>query len=100
MRSRLLALTIILCILIGTNKMGNSTANTIWPITGIPADAKELIEKFFSTMDDSTSSAGDVLADEIFTIEGVLIAAAGTTKGSPGMRDQSQTHCAEMITLL
>ena len=60
---------------------------------GIPTDAKHLIGKFFSTMDDSDSSAGDVLADEIFTSEGLLVGAAGTYKGSAGKRDRA-THVA------
>jgi hypothetical protein len=53
--------------------MGYWTASTNWPsIKSVPDPVKELIELFFSLADDNSSSAGDRMADEVFTFDAIL----------------------------
>ena len=66
--------------------MAYSTEQTIWPASAITEEIKALIARFFSLMDDPSEEVGDVLADEIFTSNGTLAAAAGTAVGSSGMK--------------
>jgi hypothetical protein len=65
--------------------MIDATANTAWPAVSTPNDVKSLMECFFAAVDDPTDKAGNTLADEIFTPDGVMIAAAGTATESAGM---------------
>lgn len=54
-------------------KMGYWTASTDWPsIKSVPDPVKALIELFFSLADDNSSSAGDRMADEVFTFDAIL----------------------------
>ncbi|KAI8939892.1 hypothetical protein NX059_003621 [Plenodomus lindquistii] len=59
---------------------------TSWPKFDVPDAIRALIEKFFTLMDDSGPGVGDKLADEVFTSDGVLVASAGTTRGSSEIR--------------
>jgi hypothetical protein len=55
--------------------MGYWTASTDWPsIKPVPEPVKALIELFYSLADDTSSSAGDRMADEVFTSDGVMAA--------------------------
>lgn len=63
---------------------GYSIENTVWPAFAVPNDTKLLLDKFFSIVDDPGADAGDRLADEVFTHDGIMVAAAGTTRGSSG----------------
>jgi hypothetical protein len=74
--------------------MGYSTANTVWPTISIPDDVKLLIDGIFTAMDNTDKSAGDMLADEVFTPDGVMMAAAGTATGAAGMYDTSYSPLA------
>jgi hypothetical protein len=65
--------------------MSSSITNTVWPVVPIPEYMKVLIENFFSAVDDPTEKAGDTLANEVFTPDGVMVSAAGTAVGSAGM---------------
>lgn len=67
----------------------DSSTITAWPTISIPDDIKLLIKRFFLAVDDPTDQAGNILADEIFTPGGMMVAAAGTAKGSAGMRNTS-----------
>jgi hypothetical protein len=69
--------------------MGYSTANTVWPTVSIPDDVKLLIDAFFTVVDNTDKRAGDILADDVFTPDGVMVAAAGTATGSAGMYNTS-----------
>jgi hypothetical protein len=71
--------------------MAYSTEQTIWPASAINTETKALIARFFSLMDNPGEEVGDVLADEIFTSNGTLAAAAGTAAGSSGMKPC--VHC-------
>jgi hypothetical protein len=74
--------------------MGYSTANTVWPTVSIPDDVKLLIDGFFTAVDNTDKSAGDILADEVFTPDGVMVTAAGTATGSAGMYNTSYSLLA------
>ncbi|KAH7081439.1 hypothetical protein BKA63DRAFT_208420 [Paraphoma chrysanthemicola] len=63
-----------------------TTEGTVWPAIAISNDSKALIGRFFQLMDDSSQGIGDILADEIFTSNGSLSAAAGTATGSSEIR--------------
>lgn len=53
-----------------------------------------LIYGFFSAVDDLADEAGNTLADKMFTPDGVMVAAAGTTTGSAGMSNPLMVHIA------
>ncbi|PVH70567.1 hypothetical protein DL98DRAFT_540740 [Cadophora sp. DSE1049] len=71
--------------------MGYSIARTEWPSYLIFEAKKQLIESLFLTLDDTSSGAGDRLADEIFAIDGVFNGshAATGTEGIRRCRDQA-----------
>jgi len=52
--------------------MGYNTASTEWPAIEVPDPVKELVDKFFLTMDTNAPESGDKLADDIFARDGVL----------------------------
>lgn len=66
--------------------MGHNAASTAWPGIPISDEIKVLIGRFFSAVDDPCDKAGDTLADEVFTPDGFMVAAAGTATGAAGMR--------------
>jgi len=47
--------------------MGYNTESAEWPSIEVPEPVKNLVDRFMSLLDDSSSAVGDVLADEIFT---------------------------------
>jgi hypothetical protein len=59
-------------------------AKTEWPDTPIPDAAKRLIDRFLDIMDHNTEDAGDKLATEIFTPDGVLSTSAFVARGEAG----------------
>ncbi|KAH7074370.1 hypothetical protein BKA63DRAFT_312452 [Paraphoma chrysanthemicola] len=65
--------------------MGYSTALTEWPSLAVPQAVKDLIDKLFATMDLNDPRAGDILADEIFTVDG-LIDGRHKAQGSEALR--------------
>lgn len=46
--------------------MGYNTEKTQWPAFEINSAVKELIDRFFSLLDQQDSNVGNILADEIF----------------------------------
>ncbi|KAH7385830.1 hypothetical protein BKA66DRAFT_569663 [Pyrenochaeta sp. MPI-SDFR-AT-0127] len=76
--------------------MAHATAQTKWPAFSTSVEAKALIEKFFSLMDDPNEGVGDKLADELFTSDGILRAAAGAATGSSEIR-KSREHAWNVI---
>lgn len=77
--------------------MGHSTARTTWPTIPVPDEIKALIDKFFSVVDDPNAKSGDVLADEIFTPDGIMTAAAGTASGSAGMSRDKKNGSSRLM---
>jgi hypothetical protein len=65
--------------------MGYTTASTDWPTILVPDPVKKLIEALFLALDNTDKGAGDQLADEIFTQDGVM-EGHSQTKGTEGMR--------------
>ena len=52
--------------------MGYNTASTNWALFPISDKVKNVIDSLFATLDDTSLDAGDRLADEIFTADGVI----------------------------
>ena len=63
--------------------MGYNTDSTIWPEPTLAEPVRQLIDKLFATLDDSTDGAGDRLADEVFSADGE-IAGHNIVKGRDG----------------
>ena len=61
--------------------MGYVTDTTEWPENGVPKSVKDFVDRFFSTMDNNTSSGGDILADEICAPDCEMLLAGNTFKG-------------------
>lgn len=64
------------------DKMAHNTVFTQWLATELFESAKVLIDGFFSLLDDQNASGSDSLADETFTPDGTLTAAAGKASAS------------------
>jgi len=64
--------------------MDYHTASTEWPSYPISEATKQLIGSLFSTLDDTSSGAGDRLADEIFAADGVFDG-SHAARGTEGM---------------
>ena len=67
--------------------MGYSTESTEWPNFGVASATKDLIDYFFSLLDDPNENVGDKLADEIFTADGSIVAIGLTASGTAGEID-------------
>lgn len=52
--------------------MGSATASAEWPSIPISKPVKELIDQFYSLADSKSPDIGARLANEIFTIDGIL----------------------------
>ncbi|KEF55976.1 uncharacterized protein A1O9_07556 [Exophiala aquamarina CBS 119918] len=65
--------------------MGYVTEKTTWP-TAVQVDqsVKSLIDLFYSLADDKASTSGPRIAEEVFTKDGTMMAAAGASKGTEG----------------
>lgn len=59
-------------------------AKTEWPETHVPDAVKRLIDRFLDIMDHNTEDAGDKLATEIFTPDGVLSTSSAVARGEAG----------------
>ncbi|KAL2678494.1 hypothetical protein Neosp_009240 [[Neocosmospora] mangrovei] len=79
--------------------MGYSIDSTEWP-TGIEVSqvVKNLIERFYLLLDDSSPSSGDTLADEIFTSDGVAHFGPVPSRGSDEIR-LSRRHAWDKISV-
>lgn len=64
--------------------MSYNVASTEWPGYSISEATKQLIGRLFSTLDDTSSEAGDRLADEVFAPDG-LFDGSHLAKGTEGM---------------
>lgn len=68
--------------------MGYPTGSTTWPSTDCPsAPVKQLIDKFFSLVDQKGEDIGDQLSHDIFTENGTFLTANGAFKGARGMME-------------
>ena len=65
--------------------MGYPTASTAWPSTGISTNVKQLIDHFFSLVDNKADDSGQKIAKEVFTDDGKFFATSGNFEGSAGM---------------
>lgn len=52
--------------------MGYNTELTEWPSTKVPEPVMLQVDKLFAVLDSKASEAGDKLADEVFTTDGIL----------------------------
>ncbi|KAJ0121873.1 Type II inositol 1,4,5-trisphosphate 5-phosphatase [Diaporthe amygdali] len=65
--------------------MGYNTDSVEWPRgTYIPEPVKRLIDRFYNLLDDDDSGVGSILADEIFTLDGVAYFGGQPFKGTDG----------------
>ena len=65
--------------------MGYTIDSTEWP-TGVevPQPVKALVERLYRLRDDTNPGAGDILADEIFSDDGVAYFGASPFRGPDG----------------
>lgn len=66
--------------------MGYVIEATEWPEIEVPATVRNLIDTFFSLLDNPTPSVGDMLADEIFTSHGTTTFGGKVFVGRDGER--------------
>jgi hypothetical protein len=60
-------------------------SNTVWPeTTPVSEPVKKVMSLLLNLLDDKSDNSGDQLADEVFTPNGYLGAAAKAAKGSAG----------------
>ncbi|KAL5589266.1 hypothetical protein FOVSG1_011133 [Fusarium oxysporum f. sp. vasinfectum] len=71
--------------------MSSVAASTIWPALSISAEAKQLVDHFFTLVDSKFSDSGERIANEVFTKDGIFILADGTFKGTAVYADYSGT---------
>lgn len=65
--------------------MGYNTDTAEWPRgTDISEPVKRLIDRFYNLLDDDSPTAGNILADEIFTPDGVAYFGGQPSKGKNG----------------
>lgn len=65
--------------------MGYNTDLAEWPRgTDTPEPVKRLIDRFYNLLDDDSSAVGNILADEIFTPDGVAYFGGQPFKGADG----------------
>ncbi|KAE8359561.1 hypothetical protein BDV27DRAFT_149472 [Aspergillus caelatus] len=62
--------------------MSDSRKSVIWPVSQPLPEVKQLIYRFFALVDTNSQEVGPVLADEIFTQDGVLITANAIFQGA------------------
>lgn len=65
--------------------MGYNTANTVWPTVPVDQGVRDIIDLFFSLVDQDSPNVGRRLTDEVFTPIGVLITASRKFEGTSGM---------------
>ncbi|KAK2123315.1 hypothetical protein NOF04DRAFT_1282760 [Fusarium oxysporum II5] len=71
--------------------MSSVAASTIWPALSISAEAKQLVDHFFTLVDSKFSDSGERIANEIFTKDGIFILADGTFKGTAEISTSRKT---------
>jgi hypothetical protein len=65
--------------------MGYSTSSTEWPrAVSVSDKAKTTIDTLFSLLDDTSETAGDKLAEDVFTHDGVMESSTGKVEGKEG----------------
>ena len=65
--------------------MGYNTDAAEWPtVVQVPQAVRDLIDRFYRLLDDDRSNVGDILADEIFTKDGVAYFGAHAFRGTEG----------------
>lgn len=65
--------------------MGYNTESAEWPADiHVPDVVKHIVDKLFRTLDDDNDNAGDVLADEVFTVDGIAWFGGKSSRGSGG----------------
>lgn len=71
--------------------MGYNTESTEWPTAAeVPQAIRDLIDRFYSLLDDDRPEVGATLADEIFTPDGVAYFGGQPSTGSAGMSSWPQ----------
>lgn len=65
------------------NTMGYTVELTTWPATPLSEQTKQLLESLFVSLDDSSDSGGNRLAEEVFTPDGIMVS-SHPAKGSVG----------------
>lgn len=72
--------------------MGYNTDSAEWPKgTDVPDPVKRLIDRFYNLLDDDSPAVGSILADEIFTPDGVAYFGGQPSKGTDGERGRMGT---------
>lgn len=56
----------------------------MWPISQPVPEVKQLVSRFFALVDTNSQEVGQVLADEIFTQDGVFITTNAMFQGAAG----------------
>jgi hypothetical protein len=65
--------------------MGYSTSSTEWPrAVSVPDETKTIIDTLFSLLDDTSETAGDKLAEDVFADDGVMESSTGKVEGKEG----------------
>ena len=64
--------------------MSIALRNTSWPSAVIPNDSRDLIGRFFTLVDQKSVQANKELGYEVFSSNGIMIAATGRAEGSQG----------------
>ncbi|OJJ67050.1 hypothetical protein ASPBRDRAFT_34364 [Aspergillus brasiliensis CBS 101740] len=83
------------------NAMSDSRELVIWPISKPSPAVKQLISHFFALVDTNSQDVGQVLADEIFTQDGVFITANAMFQGVAGKTPTGPfLGCFKMFTKL
>ncbi|KAJ9607565.1 hypothetical protein H2200_007643 [Cladophialophora chaetospira] len=62
--------------------MSDAFASTQWPPTPISSEVKHLLSRFLEIVDLEDEKAGQLLADEVFTSDGELVASTGSFHGA------------------
>lgn len=71
--------------------MGYATESTVWPSPQISFEIKQLLDKFFSLVDNKAGDSGQRLGTEVFTPDGKFFATSGNFQGSAGMSLENAT---------
>lgn len=64
--------------------MASAISSTSWPSTLVSQEGKSLINHFFTLADTKSPDSGERLANEVFTENGIFIAANGPSTGRAG----------------
>ncbi|KAJ5096629.1 hypothetical protein N7456_007350 [Penicillium angulare] len=56
----------------------------MWPITQPSLEVKQLVHRFFTLVDTKSEEIGQIIADEIFTQDGLMVTANAMFQGAAG----------------